>query len=193
MLKPHESLRERTAEENASAPGRETAGPSTALRSGRDDNSVGPLTSHSSDRFRGHFPATELSSRPERTRIPATRHSPAATCAAFSKESRVRFANATDLNRKSGERSGGTCGFSSGSHADTVRPPRQTSAQTRGGSSRLVHLFTKTFLSAGRRTAKRFVFGSLRVSCQKEGVRRINLLTTYDQGCNTPSTLETST
>src|SRR5271155_2306354 len=70
---------------------------------------------------------------------------------------------------------------------------RQTSAQTRGGSSRFVHLFTKTFLSPVRRGAKRFVFGSLRVGGQKEEVRMITLLTTYDQGCNTPSTLETST
>ena len=43
--------------------------------------------------------------------FPATRHSPASTCAAFSKESRMKFANATNLNRKSGERSGGTCCF----------------------------------------------------------------------------------
>ena|ERR1700733_5432958 len=34
--------------------------------------------------------------------FPATRHSPTATCAAFSKESRMRFANATKLDRKSG-------------------------------------------------------------------------------------------
>src|ERR1700722_20848018 len=34
--------------------------------------------------------------------FPATRHSPAPTCAAFSKESRMKLANATDLNRKSG-------------------------------------------------------------------------------------------
>src|SRR6202000_1775337 len=34
--------------------------------------------------------------------FPATRHSPASTCAAFSKESRMKFANATNLDRKSG-------------------------------------------------------------------------------------------
>ena len=34
--------------------------------------------------------------------FPATRHSQAATCAAFSKESRMKFANAANLNRKSG-------------------------------------------------------------------------------------------
>ena len=42
---------------------------------------------------------------PERSvpRFPATRHSPAATCAAFSKESRMKSANATNLNRKFGK------------------------------------------------------------------------------------------
>jgi hypothetical protein len=34
--------------------------------------------------------------------FPATRHSPAATCAAFRKESRMKFANATNFDRKSG-------------------------------------------------------------------------------------------
>jgi hypothetical protein len=34
--------------------------------------------------------------------FPATRHSPAATYAAFSKESRMKFANATNLHRESG-------------------------------------------------------------------------------------------
>jgi hypothetical protein len=34
--------------------------------------------------------------------FPATRHSPTSTCAAFVKESRMKFANATNLNRKSG-------------------------------------------------------------------------------------------
>jgi hypothetical protein len=34
--------------------------------------------------------------------FPATRNSPAATCAAFSKESRMKLANATNLHRKSG-------------------------------------------------------------------------------------------
>ena len=34
--------------------------------------------------------------------FPATRHSPTATCAAFCKESRMKFANATNLDRKSG-------------------------------------------------------------------------------------------
>jgi hypothetical protein len=34
--------------------------------------------------------------------FPATRHTPAATCAAFSKESRMKFPNATNFDRKSG-------------------------------------------------------------------------------------------
>jgi hypothetical protein len=48
-------------------PGKETAGPSTTLRSGRDDNFRGTISSYSSDHFWGHFHATELSSRPERS------------------------------------------------------------------------------------------------------------------------------
>jgi hypothetical protein len=34
--------------------------------------------------------------------FPATRHSPTSTCAACFKESRMKFANATNINRKSG-------------------------------------------------------------------------------------------
>ena len=47
-------------------------------------------------------PATELSSRPERTRISCHAALDTATCAAFVKESRMKIANATKLNRKSG-------------------------------------------------------------------------------------------
>jgi hypothetical protein len=44
--------------------------------------------------------------------FPATPRSPTTTCAAFSKESRMKFANATNLDRKSGaQRSGEICGF----------------------------------------------------------------------------------
>jgi hypothetical protein len=43
-----------------------------------------------------------LSSRPERTRISCYAASPATTCAAFGKESRMKFANATKFDRKSG-------------------------------------------------------------------------------------------
>jgi hypothetical protein len=45
---------------------------------------------------------TELSSRPERTRISYIAAPPKATYAAFRKESRMKFANANKLNRKSG-------------------------------------------------------------------------------------------
>jgi hypothetical protein len=51
--------------------------------------------------------------------FPATRHSPAATCAAFSKESRMKFDNATNLNRKSGVAQWRICGFTSFPHTDT--------------------------------------------------------------------------
>jgi hypothetical protein len=46
--------------------------------------------------------ATELSSRPERTRISCHAALGLTTCAAFSKESRMKFASATYINRKSG-------------------------------------------------------------------------------------------
>jgi hypothetical protein len=45
---------------------------------------------------------TELSSRPERTRISYIAATPKSTHAAFCKESRMKFANATKLDRKSG-------------------------------------------------------------------------------------------
>ena len=51
----------------------------------------------------GSSTQTELSSRPERTRISYLAAPPKATFAAFRKESRMKFANATDLDRKSGE------------------------------------------------------------------------------------------
>jgi hypothetical protein len=46
--------------------------------------------------------ATELSSRPERTRISCHAAMDMAACAAFVKESRMEIANATKLNKKSG-------------------------------------------------------------------------------------------
>ncbi len=49
-----------------------------------------------------YFPATSLSSRPERTRIFWNLALDMATYAAFVKESRIKIANATKLNRKSG-------------------------------------------------------------------------------------------
>jgi hypothetical protein len=48
------------------------------------------------------FAATKLSSRPERTRISCHAALDTAACAAFVKESRMKFANATKFNRKSG-------------------------------------------------------------------------------------------
>jgi hypothetical protein len=48
------------------------------------------------------YSQTELSSRPERTRISCHEALDTATGAAFSKESRMKFANATNTNRKSG-------------------------------------------------------------------------------------------
>ena len=53
-------------------------------------------------RFQLEAPPYTLSSRPERTRISYIAALTVATYAAFSKESRMRFANATNLNRKSG-------------------------------------------------------------------------------------------
>jgi hypothetical protein len=45
---------------------------------------------------------TDLSSRPKRTRISCLAALDTTTCAAFIKESRMRFADATELYRKSG-------------------------------------------------------------------------------------------
>jgi hypothetical protein len=47
-------------------------------------------------------PPSPLSSRPERTRISYHAAFTAATSAAFRKESRMKFANATNLDRKYG-------------------------------------------------------------------------------------------
>jgi hypothetical protein len=77
----------------------ETAGPSTALRSGRDDNSVAAGIDATEQ---CPTPATELSSRPERTRISYFALLAATTCAALPRESRMIFINATTLHRKSG-------------------------------------------------------------------------------------------
>jgi hypothetical protein len=46
--------------------------------------------------------ATELSSRPERTRISCHAALDKAACTPFFKERRMMFANATNINRKSG-------------------------------------------------------------------------------------------
>src|SRR6202035_1448567 len=49
-----------------------------------------------------YYAQTELSSRPERTRISCHAALETTACAAFSRESRMNFANATNTNRKSG-------------------------------------------------------------------------------------------
>jgi hypothetical protein len=50
-----------------------------------------------------NLPKTNLSSRPERSRISCHASPEVAACAAFVKESRMKFAKATKLNRKFGE------------------------------------------------------------------------------------------
>ena len=58
-----------------------------------------PSTDAGGERF---APQTKLSSRPERTRISCHAALDRATCAPFRKERRIKFANATNLDRKSG-------------------------------------------------------------------------------------------
>jgi hypothetical protein len=64
----------------------ETAGPSTTLRSGRDDNSVAGSTTVSSHRFRS---LQNCHPEPERTRISYFALLATSTCAALLKESRM--------------------------------------------------------------------------------------------------------
>src|SRR5450631_3093324 len=82
-------------------PKKDTAGLSTTLRSGRDDNSVVAKTSFSPGNAE-FYPSTELSSRPERTRISCHAAPAKAAYAPFFKERRMMFANATNFYRKSG-------------------------------------------------------------------------------------------
>jgi len=81
--------------------GKITAGPSTALRSGRDDNLLGvrekaPATKLSSG-SRKKATATELSSRPERTRISCHSALDTTACAPFREERRMKSANANQV------------------------------------------------------------------------------------------------
>jgi hypothetical protein len=78
--------------------GIETAGPSTSLRSGRDDKFSWKATILRDS----SAPATNLSSRPERTLISCHAALDKATCAPFRKERRMKFAEATNLHRKLG-------------------------------------------------------------------------------------------
>ena len=63
------------------------------MRPGRDDDSVSVPNPNTQ---------TELSSRPERTRISCRATLNKASCAALRKESRMKFVNAVNLDRKSG-------------------------------------------------------------------------------------------
>jgi hypothetical protein len=78
----------------------ETAGPSTTLRFGRDDNSVAVAGLALS----GEILDLKRICHPDRSvpGFPATWYSPTATCAAFREESRRKFDDATKLDRKSG-------------------------------------------------------------------------------------------
>jgi hypothetical protein len=72
--------------------------PSPASRTMRSDLRFrGPLLE-----TRNTTTQTKLSSRPERTRISCRAALETTACAAFSKESRMKFANAININRKSG-------------------------------------------------------------------------------------------
>ena len=68
----------------------------------RNSNSLGLSLACALMLCQGGPPPSNLSSRPERTRISYIATPPAATYAASRKGSRKNFANATDLNRKSG-------------------------------------------------------------------------------------------
>ncbi len=79
---------------------KEIAGPPTPLRFVRDDHSDAGVASIFVRRMTAGGP-TELSSRPERTRISYIAVPHEVTYAAFRRESRMKFANATSLDRKS--------------------------------------------------------------------------------------------
>jgi hypothetical protein len=85
----------------ATGPERKTAGLSTPLRSGRDDNFLARKLWYFYCKY-GIRLKNELSSRPERTRISCHAALDKAACAPFLKERRMMFANATNIYRKSG-------------------------------------------------------------------------------------------
>ena len=60
---------------------------------------------------------------PERTRISCHAAQDTAACAPFSKERRMKFANATKFNRKSGEAEGSAASFPNPSHKAPSAPP----------------------------------------------------------------------
>ena len=85
-------------------------GPKAHDSSGRDDNSVAAKVSHFLETRNSILkPNCHL----DRTRISCHAALDMATCAAFVKESSMKFPSATKSHRKSGgaQRSGGICGF----------------------------------------------------------------------------------
>jgi hypothetical protein len=68
-------------------------------KSGEAEGSAVPQTCPGNAQY---YTQTKLSSRPERSRISCRTALETTACAAFSKESRMKFANATNINRKSG-------------------------------------------------------------------------------------------
>jgi hypothetical protein len=87
----------------------DTAGPSPTLRFGRDDKVKGnppPCKSSMWDVKEERRPVgcggTPLKPKPGLTLVSCTLHQATAACAAFSKESRMKFINANRLHRKSG-------------------------------------------------------------------------------------------
>ena len=69
-------------------------------------------------------PTTELSSRPERTRISYFALLATTACAALLRESRMQIIKATGLDRESGERSGGICSLRKLAVRNFVHPSR---------------------------------------------------------------------
>jgi hypothetical protein len=76
-----------------------TEGVTLDRKSGEAEGSAVPRTSAGNAEY---YTQTKLSSLRERTRISCHAAPDMATCAAFVKESRMKIANATNLNRKSG-------------------------------------------------------------------------------------------
>jgi hypothetical protein len=68
-------------------------------KSGEAEGSAVPRTTTGNAEYDAQI---ELSSRPERTRISCLAALDTTTCAAFIKESRMKFTDATKFNRKSG-------------------------------------------------------------------------------------------
>ena len=85
-------------------------------KSGEAEGSAVPRTSPGNAEY---YAQTELSSRPERTRISCHAALDKTACAPFLKERRMTFANATNIHRKSGVAQWRDLRFSFSSHADS--------------------------------------------------------------------------